>query len=120
MGLLLLSLAQSYTKVLACSILIGFSFGLFVSASWALVTKLVPQKEAGRYLGLTSLATAGGSAAARLEGPIIAFFNSRSPDQGYTVLFLVNRLLLLRTTLAILRVRESAAAQIPCPNPPHS
>jgi len=80
----------------------------------------VPQKEAGRYLGLTNLATAGGSAAARLEGPLIDFFNSRSPGQGYTALFLVNGLFVLLSTLAILKVRESAAAQIPCSNPPRS
>ncbi len=119
-GVFLLALLRSYAKVLTAGVLIGSSFGLFISASWALVTKLVPQKEAGRYLGFTNLATAGGSAAARLEGPLIDFFNSRSPGQGYTALFLANGFFVLLSTLAILKVRESAAAQIPCPNPPCS
>jgi MFS family permease len=51
---------------------------------------LVPQAEAGKYLGLTNLATAGAGALARLEGPILDWLNQLWPGlwAGYKGLFL--------------------------------
>ncbi len=45
--------------------------------------------EAGKFLGLTNLATAGSGALARLEGPAIDALNAAAPGQwlGYTALF---------------------------------
>ncbi len=105
LGVFLLPLARSPASLLAYGGLIGISAGVFVSASWALATNLVPPEEAGRYLGVTNLATAGGSAAGRLGGPIIDIFNARRAGLGYTVLFAINGLCFLLSALAIFRVR---------------
>lgn len=69
-------------------------------------TNLVPPGEAARYMGITNLATAGGSAIARLGGPVVDIFNARRAGLGYTVpLLAINGLCFLLATLAILRVR---------------
>jgi hypothetical protein len=47
---------------------------------------LVPGEKTGKYIGLLNLATAGGSALARLNGPMIDFFNARNPGSGYTAM----------------------------------
>jgi hypothetical protein len=53
--------------------------GIFVSVNWALATDLIPQEEAGKYLGLSNLATAGSAAVARLTGPMIDGLNALRP-----------------------------------------
>jgi MFS family permease len=64
----------------------GIATGAFMSSNWALATDLVPRGEEARYLGLTNLATAGGSALARLAGPVIDLFNKSSAGLGYQVM----------------------------------
>jgi len=80
---------QSYTVIMLCGGLLGISFGAFISTNWALATDLVPKGEEARYLGLTNLATAGGSALARLVGPLIDFFNGYSSGLGYSAMLLI-------------------------------
>jgi MFS family permease len=51
--------------------LAGIGIGFFYSANWALGTEIVPQEEAGRFLGLSNLAGAGaGAIGAYIGGPI--------------------------------------------------
>lgn len=105
LGVFLLPSARGYAGLLAYGGLIGASAGVFVSTSWALATNLVPPGEAARYLGVTNLATAGGSAVARLGGPIIDVFNAYRAGLGHTVVFAINGLCFLLATLAILQVK---------------
>jgi len=86
LSVLLIPWAQSYGHVLVIGAIMGLGVGLFLSANWALAIDLTPPEEAGRYLGLTNLATAGGAAVARLQGPAIDFFNAQGPNLGYFVL----------------------------------
>jgi MFS family permease len=65
-GLILLVRHPAGLMLAAC--LVGIGVGIFLSASWAWVTDLVPGSDAARYLGIANIATAGGSAAARLLG----------------------------------------------------
>ncbi|MFQ6116861.1 MAG: hypothetical protein ACE5LQ_01195, partial [Candidatus Bipolaricaulia bacterium] len=81
-------------------------------ANWALATDLIPKAEAGKYLGLTNLATAGGGAIARLGGPLIDFFNARQPGQGYVVLFIFTCFLFLLGTAVLTKVREIRISQL--------
>jgi MFS family permease len=69
---------------------------------------MAPQGDFGKFVGLTNLATAGSAAVARLEGPMIDFFNNRAPGQwwGWTVLFAVSALLMLASAAAILKIKE--------------
>jgi MFS family permease len=79
--------------------LIGTGVGLFYSASWALGTEIVPQEQAGRYLGISNLAGAGaGAIGAYIGGPI-------ADEMGYLLLFGIYAALFLVSALALLGVR---------------
>lgn len=68
--------------------LIGASAGVFMSVNWAWAADLAPAAEAGRYLGLSNIATAGASAFSRLlAGPIIDRGNAIRPGTGYDMMF---------------------------------
>jgi MFS family permease len=88
--------------------IIGMATGIFVSVNWALATDLTPQKEAGKYLGLSNLATAGSGAASRLAGPLIDGLNALRPGAylGYPALFLLASASTLLGTLLMLRIRK--------------
>ena len=104
-GVFLMTFAASYRDVLLYGSLIGLSMGIFISTNWALATDLAPPEEAGRYLGLSNLATAGGGAAARLVGPGIDLFNARKPGLGYSVLFLTCAAYFALGTVLLLKVK---------------
>jgi MFS family permease len=89
-GILLMVFARDIRSVFVFGSLLGAGLGLFLTANWALANALVPQAEAGKYLGLTNLATAGAGALARLEGPILDWLNQLWPGlwAGYRGLFL--------------------------------
>lgn len=70
--------------------LVGASIGVFLSVNWAWAADLVPASEAGRYLGLSNLATAGSGAFVRLfAGPLIDSGNALHSGLGYRALFIV-------------------------------
>lgn len=87
MGLLLP--VRSMTALLALGCTIGVGMGIFASVTWAWATDLVPSAEAGKYLGLSNLATAGSAATARLLGPVVDLVNARRPYVGYSIMFIV-------------------------------
>ncbi|MFC1950043.1 MFS transporter [Chloroflexota bacterium] len=97
---------HSYTPILFCGGLVGISFGAFMSSNWALATDLVVKGEEARYLGLANLATAGGSALARLIGPLIDLFNTYSLNLGYSVMLLVCFICFVTGSLVLLKIKE--------------
>ncbi len=108
-ALLSLSLSRSYGALLFSGALAGLSVGTFMSTNWALATDLVPREEAARYLGLTNIATAGGAALARLQGPAIDLLNARRPGSGYSALFVVCMVYILAGIALVLGVRIQKA-----------
>ncbi len=86
---------------------VGAGMGLFLTANWAQANRLAPAAEAGKYLGLTNLATAGAGALARLEGPFIDVFNKAQPGAwwGYTALFLFGTACALASLPLLRKVR---------------
>lgn len=105
-GAFVLLAARSVPMMFGAGVLIGLGGGFFFTSSWALVTNLVPKGEEARYLGLTNLATAGGSAAARLMGPLIDAVNCLfgSKTLGYVSVYALGGVLLLLSSWAIGRV----------------
>lgn len=88
--------------------LIGASAGIFMSVNWAWAADLVPPAEAGRYLGLTNVATAGASAVSRLlAGPIIDGGNALRAGIGYDLLFLILALGMMAGTAVLAGVPET-------------
>ncbi|MBI5034920.1 MAG: MFS transporter [Chloroflexi bacterium] len=89
---------------------LGLGTGMFYTANWALGTKLVPQAEAGRYLGISNLAGAGaGAVGAYIGGPLADIFTVRFPEIpgiGYVLLFAIYGVLILSSVVALARVNE--------------
>jgi MFS family permease len=92
--------------------LVGLGAGIFISADFALLTDIVPANEAGRYLGISNIASAGGGALARLLGgllidPINVWTGSRAI--GYLSLYGLAAVLFLFSVFAALRLSAEEA-----------
>ena len=100
--------ARDITTLLIFGAIIGLGTGVFLSANWALATDLIPKEEAGTYLGLTNLATAGSGAVGRLAGPLIDSVNALNPSAylGYPTLFILASLSVLLGTLLVLKIHK--------------
>jgi MFS family permease len=105
-GLGMLSFARSMAALYTLASLVGLGVGIFSSVNWAWAVDLVPSGEAGKYLGLTNLATAGSAAVARLLGPIIDLVNGWVPNGGYAVLFALAALAALLGLVCMLRIPD--------------
>jgi MFS family permease len=105
LGIFLVAFARTVPALLVFGGTIGMATGIFVSVNWALATDLIPQEEAGKYLGLSNLATAGSAALARLVGPLIDGLNSLWPGAylGYPLVFIVAAVGTLVGALLMLR-----------------
>ena len=108
-GMLIMMPVRSMPGLLASGAVLGAGIGLFLTANWALANKLAPVREAGKYLGLSNLATAGAGALARLEGPALDWLNLLWPGRwvGYTLLFIFGAVCMLLSVLLLRRVKEN-------------
>ncbi|MFN2305250.1 MAG: MFS transporter [Anaerolineales bacterium] len=112
-GTIVVIASSSIVVLYIGGLMVGIAIGFFYSASWALGTTLVPQQEAGRYLGIQNLAGAGaGAIGAYIGGPI-------GDGVGFTVLMSIFGLLFLISTLALfgiddkpLKLEDDAAASL--------
>ncbi|HMK07598.1 MAG TPA: MFS transporter [Anaerolineales bacterium] len=106
-GTVLLLLAPTTTTALVAGCILGVSVGVFLTASWALATQIVPGVQAARMLGLANIATAVGSGLARLGGALIIDpFNrlTGSTAGGYLLLFALAGVAFFAGAVAILRM----------------
>jgi MFS family permease len=108
LGCLLLLMARTPETLLVFGGVVGVGIGLFLTANWALVNRLAPLAEAGVFLGLTNLATAGSGAIGRLLGPVIDLMNNAQPGAytGYTVMFIFGAICTGASSLLLSRSRE--------------
>jgi MFS family permease len=108
-GSLLMIAARTPAAILACGTIIGAGAGVFLTSNWALAADLAPQAEAGKFLGLTNLATAGAGAFSRLSsGPVLDWLNNLRPGRymGYTALFISSAAFALLAMVMLVRVPE--------------
>lgn len=107
-GAVLMITAQSIAMVLAFGVLLGVGLGIFLSVDWAFATDLIPKAEAGRYMGVSNIATASsGIIAGFLLGPIIDIFNKGGTSTiGYRVLFAVSAAFFVIAFFTLRPVRE--------------
>lgn len=97
----LLSPSISYMYFAGC--LVGAGIGFFYASNWALGTEIVPQDQAGRYLGISNLAGAGaGAVGAYIGGPI-------ADKIGYTPLMTIYVVLFLFSLLALAKINTKQA-----------
>lgn len=106
LGIGLLFFFRSYDFILIAAILMGIGFGGLWTSNWALATDVVPKDEAGKYIGLTNLASAGGSALARLQGPMIDYFNARRFGLGYTAMLTTSFTSLIVSSALLWRIKK--------------
>lgn len=106
LGSLLMLFARTPLTLLIFGSVFGIGIGLFLTANWALASLLAPPGDAGKYLGLTNLATAGSAAVGRLLGPLIDLVNNARPGQnlGYTGLFIFGAVCALASIYLIKKV----------------
>ena len=107
LGTILIVLLRDLTALTYAGAIIGLGSGIFISADFALLTDIVPDVEAGRYLGISGIASAGGGAIARLlGGALIDPINraSGSTSAGYVVLYSLAAVLFFFSVLAALRL----------------
>lgn len=112
LGTILIVLFRDMNALTYAGALIGFGSGIFISADFALLTDIVPDNEAGRYLGIAGIATAGGGAIARLlGGSLIDPINKStgSSSAGYIVLYSLAAILFFFSLLAALRLPNETA-----------
>jgi MFS family permease len=107
-GMSLMLLARDMTTLTIVASIVGAGIGLFLTSNWALANALAPSDQAGKFLGLTNLATAGSGALARLEGPAIDALNDAAPGQwmGYTALFVFGALCILASMLLLQKIQN--------------
>lgn len=108
-GMFLMLLARDTRTLTLFGLILGGGIGLFLTSNWALANALAPKEEAGKFLGLTNLATAGSGALARLEGPAIDALNAVAPGQwwGYTALFLFGTTCIIASLFLLRRIDET-------------
>ena len=107
LGIVALFFSRNYLQIMFSGALLGISNGALLSAGWALATDLAVNGEEAKYLGLTNLAMAGGSALARLVGPVIDFFNGISQGLGYQVMLLVCLISFIIGVVLIIKVKQN-------------
>jgi MFS family permease len=111
LGALVIVAIPSLSAIYSGGILIGTGAGMFYTANWALGTALVPDQDAGRYLGISNLAGAGaGAIGAYIGGPIADFFTAAAPGSpgiGYILLYTIYGLLFLASVFALLKIKPS-------------
>ncbi len=105
-GMLLMLLAADMRSLTIFGSVLGAGIGLFLTANWALANSLAPQQEAGKYLGLTNVATAGAAALTRLEGPLLDWLNAAWPGVwiGYKGLFLFGAVCMLSSLFFLRKI----------------
>ena len=105
-GMLLMLLAANMRGLTIFGSVLGAGIGLFLTSNWALANSLAPREEAGKYLGLTNVATAGAAAFARLEGPVLDWLNAMWPGAwvGYKGLFVFGAMCMLLSVFFLRRI----------------
>ena len=105
-GMLLMLFTTDMRRLIIFGSVLGAGIGLFLTSNWALANSLAPQQEAGKYLGLTNLATAGSAALSRLEGPVLDWLNSAWPGLwvGYRGLFIFGAMCMLLSVFLVRKI----------------
>jgi len=107
-GSLALMTARTPTQVLIYGAILGLGLGLFLTSNWALLSRMAPVAQAGAYLGLTNLATAGSAASGRLIGPGIDWLNNLNPGayNGYTAMFAFGAICILLSAVLLTKTNQ--------------
>ncbi len=110
LGVVGVLLARDLTVLTGIGLFIGLAAGVYLVASFAMITDIVPPAEAARYMGIANVATAGGSAIGRLLGGVlIDSLNAslHSTSAGYLALYALAAALFALSALVILPMQHA-------------
>lgn len=108
-GSLALMTARTTNQMFIYGAFFGLGIGLFLTSNWAILSRMAPVAQAGAYLGLTNLATAGSAASGRLLGPMIDLLNNARPGDylGYSAMYAFGAAAIFVSALLLARVDKS-------------
>ena len=91
LGMTIAALAPTPPVLAIGAILVGIGGGSFLAVDWALLTDIIPKASAGRYMGISNIATATNAVAAAFIGGLVIDAASRfgSPELGPRIAFLI-------------------------------
>jgi MFS-type transporter involved in bile tolerance (Atg22 family) len=122
-GMAVLVVAPSIGVAMVGIVLVALGAGSFLSVDWALMTDIIPKAEAGRFMGLSNVATASaGPVALIVGGPLVTFLAGGAGPRAAMaagILFFAAGALLLRPVDPSRRedVPDASAAEQPGPPP---
>jgi MFS family permease len=108
-GVVFVGLSPNLTVAMIGAAAFGASAGMFLSVDWALMTDIIPKASAGRYMGLSNLATGAATPLGQaLGGTVMDLVNvaAKSLHLGPRVAFLVGATLYILAGLTLRPVRE--------------
>jgi MFS family permease len=90
-GMTICALAPSVPVFIGGAILMGVGTGSFLAVDWALMTDIIPKASAGRYMGISNVATATNGVVSGFIGGLLidALVRAGSPAAGPRVAFLL-------------------------------
>jgi MFS family permease len=91
-GVTIVALAPNTNIALVGAALFGASAGMFLSVDWALMTDIIPKADAGRYMGLSNVATGASTPLSiAVGGLVIDAVNTSTGtlDMGPRIAFLI-------------------------------
>ncbi len=108
MGVIPFIFLRDLSMILLFAIFIGLCYGTFTAVDWAMVTDLIPRSQAGKYMGVSNLATAMPQAIAPLFGGILGaiFGANRNYDAEYAAIFAGAAVYFLLGIVLLVKVRE--------------
>jgi MFS family permease len=81
-GLLIAGIAPNIPLALVGAGLFGLSAGMFLAVDWALMTDIIPKASAGRYMGLSNVATGASTILALIVGSFALDYFNRTVGVG--------------------------------------
>lgn len=107
LGAALLLVVRDRVGVSVSAGLVALGCGLYMAASWALITETVPAEHAARGLGLANIATAGASALVRLPAGVLIDETNRSSgdtSSGYLLVYALGALAFAASAIVAARL----------------
>jgi MFS family permease len=107
-GMIVCALAPSVGFLVVGASLVGVGGGSFLAVDWALMTDIIPKASAGRYMGISNVATATNGVVAGFIGGVIVdqLAKAGNPELGPRLAFLVAPFWFLVGALLLRPVRE--------------
>jgi MFS family permease len=81
-GLAIVALSPALPVTVLGGLILGAGFGMFLAVDWALLTDLVPKASAGRYMGISNVATATAGLVGLAIGGIVIDLTNAAIGEG--------------------------------------